>query len=41
MNEITLPVRVFRDNPDNEDEPIELEVYEVDLDGNVVWVYCK
>lgn len=41
MDEIKLPVRVFRDNPENEDEPIEMEVCEVDVDNNAVWVYCK
>lgn len=41
MDEIVLPVRVYRDNPENEDEPIAMEVYEVDVDGGQIWVYCK
>lgn len=40
-NEIRLPVNVFVDNPENEDEPIELEVDQVDVDDNAIWVYCK
>lgn len=41
MDEFTLPVHVYRDNSENEDEPIAMEVYEVDVDNNAIWVYCK